>query len=119
MAASAFPIAFLNNPATYVLLVFALFLEWTGLCSGAWVLARVMKKVTGIQYDEVYVGTPEDRIAGSLADKEFTIEQEVGHLFAKQASMKSFVVYGIDNKGGMRGSLVGSKAAISKRYLIT
>ena len=119
LAASAFPIAFLNNPVTYVLLVIALFLEWTGLCSGAWVLARVMKKITGIQYDEVYVGTPEDRIAGSLADKEFTIEQEVGHLFAKQASMKlSCAVSGTD-KGGMRGSLVGSKAAVSKRYLIT
>ena len=33
--------------------------------------------------------------------------------------MKSFVVSGTDNKVGMRGSLVGSKAAISKRYLIT
>ena len=29
--ASAFPIAFLNNPITYILWVVALFLEWTGI----------------------------------------------------------------------------------------
>merc|ERR1712194_42242 len=29
LAASAYPIAFLNNPLTYVLLVIALFLDWT------------------------------------------------------------------------------------------
>jgi len=80
LAASAFPIAFLNNPVTYILLVVALFLEWTGLCSGAWVLARVMKSVTKIQYDEVYVGTPEERLANNHADKDMTTSQDVGHL---------------------------------------
>merc|ERR1719401_2914488 len=43
LAASAFPIAFLNNPFTYILLVIALFLEFIGLCAGAWVCARIMK----------------------------------------------------------------------------
>merc|ERR1712161_139025 len=57
LAASAFPIAFLNNPFTYLLLVVALTLEFIGLCSGAWVLARVMKTVLKYNYDEVYVGT--------------------------------------------------------------
>ena len=33
LAASAFPIAFLNNPVTYILLCFALFLDWIGLCA--------------------------------------------------------------------------------------
>jgi len=78
LAASAFPMAFLNNPVTYILLCIALFLEWTGLCAGAWVLARLMKKATKIQYDEVYVGTPEERIANGRADKEFG--DDVGHL---------------------------------------
>jgi len=80
LAASAFPIAFLNNPMTYILLCVALFLEWTGLCSGAWVLARVMKSTMKIQYDEVYVGTPEERLANNHADKEMTAAQDVGHL---------------------------------------
>merc|ERR1712127_424392 len=80
LAASTFPIAFLNNPVTYILLVVALFLEWTGLCSGAWVLARAMKSATKIQYDEVYIGTPEERMASDHADKDMTVEQDVGHL---------------------------------------
>jgi len=62
LAASAFPLAFLANPFTYVLLVIALTLEASGVCAGAWALARVVKKVMGLQYDEVYVGTPEERV---------------------------------------------------------
>merc|ERR1712127_94855 len=96
LAASAFPIAFLNNPVTYVLLVIALFLEWTGLCSGAWVLARIMKATMRIQYDEVYVGTPEERMANNHADKELTAAQDVGHLAG----------------GGFAGHLVGSHDAL-------
>jgi len=96
LAASAFPIAFLNNPATYFLLVVALFLEWTGLCSGAWVLARVFKSALGIQYDEVYVGTPEERLANDHADKAMTVSQDVGHLTG----------------GGFAGHLVGSHDAL-------
>jgi len=69
LAASAFPIAFLNNPFTYLLLVIALTLEFIGLCSGAWVLARVMKTVLKYNYDEVYVGTPEERMAKGHGDK--------------------------------------------------
>jgi len=96
LAASAYPIAFLNNPATYVLLCVALFLEWTGLCSGAWVMARVLKSITKIQYDEVYVGTPEERLANNHADKDMTISQDVGHLTG----------------GGFAGHLVGSHDAL-------
>merc|ERR1712032_1092984 len=70
LAASAFPIAFLNNPFTYILLVIALFLEFIGLCAGAWVCARIMKTVLKYQYDEVYVGTPEERAANNHADKD-------------------------------------------------
>lgn len=69
LAASAFPLAFLANPATYILLVIALTLEATGVCAGAWVVARVVKKAMGLQYDEVYVGTPEERAANNHPDK--------------------------------------------------
>jgi silicon transporter len=94
LAASAFPIAFLNNPATYVLLCFALFLEWTGLCAGAWVLARIMKKALKYEYDEVYVGTPEERAANNHADKGFA--DDVGKMYG----------------GGFRGHQVGSHDAL-------
>jgi silicon transporter len=94
LAASAFPIAFLNNPVTYILLCFALFLEWTGLCAGAWVLARVMKKALKYEYDEVYVGTPEERAANNHADKDFA--DDAGKLYG----------------GGFRGHAVGSHDAL-------
>ncbi|KAL3790156.1 hypothetical protein HJC23_009593 [Cyclotella cryptica] len=93
-AASAFPIAFMNSPVTYVLLLVALGLEFTGICAGAWVLALIQKKVMGFQYDEVYVGTPEERLANNHPDKEFG--DDVGHLTG----------------GGFMGHAVGSHDAL-------
>jgi silicon transporter len=78
LAASAFPLAFLASPFTYVLLVIALTLEATGVCAGAWALARVVKRVMGLQYDEVYVGTPEERVESNKADKARTAGQVFG-----------------------------------------
>merc|ERR1711935_508552 len=95
LAASAFPIAFLNNPLTYVLLVIALFLEFIGICSGAWVIARLIKSGLGFQYDEVYVGTPEERMANNHGDRDVFAQQEVGM-----------------GGGGWGGHLVGSHDAL-------
>lgn len=61
LVASAFPMAFLSTPLTYVLLRFCLILEWTGLCQGSWVVARLHKKIVGFKRDEVYIGTAEER----------------------------------------------------------
>merc|ERR1739844_608924 len=49
LVASAFPIAFLSNPLTYILLRICLFLEGTGLCQASWVLAAIHKKIAGFQ----------------------------------------------------------------------
>mmetsp|Transcript_29580 Transcript_29580/g.69567 ORF Transcript_29580/g.69567 Transcript_29580/m.69567 type:complete len:567 (+) Transcript_29580:100-1800(+) len=68
LVASSFPIAFLSNPIVYVFLQAALFLEATGICYAAWFLAWCQRKVMGFQYDEVYVGTPEERAAKGFAD---------------------------------------------------
>eukprot|EP00956_Cyclotella_meneghiniana_P023635 scaffold46432_cov87-Cyclotella_meneghiniana.AAC.1 len=94
LAASAYPIAFLNNPVTYILLCVALFLEFIGICAGAWVLARVQKSVMGFQYDEVYIGTPEERIENDHPDKEFA--PDMGHLAG----------------GGFMGHVAGSHDAL-------
>jgi len=80
LVASAFPIAFLSNPITYVLLCICLGLEGTGICAGAWVLAFIQKKIAGFQYDEVYVGTPEERAAQQKADHEEDVREGAGHL---------------------------------------
>ncbi|KAG7360401.1 silicon transporter [Nitzschia inconspicua] len=68
LVASAFPLAFLSNPIVYIFLQLALALEATGICAAAWFLALIQKKIMGFQYDEVYVGTPEERAAGKHAD---------------------------------------------------
>ena len=68
LVASAFPIAFLSNPIVYIFLQFCLFLEFVGICSAAWLLAMIQKKVMGLEYDEVYIGTPEEREAKAMGD---------------------------------------------------
>ena len=75
LAATAFPIAFLNNPVTYLLLLVALFLEFVGICAGAWVIARVLKRACGYEYDEVYVGTPEERLRQGRSDQPLVARQ--------------------------------------------
>jgi Silicon transporter len=68
LVAGAFPIAFLSNPIVYIFLQLALALEATGICAAAWFLALIQKRIMGFQFDEVYVGTPEERAAGKHAD---------------------------------------------------
>jgi hypothetical protein len=80
LVASAFPIAFLNNPVTYILLRWCLFLEATGICQGAWVIAAIHKKIAGFQKDEVYIGTAESREKMGSVDKSQRINVGTGHL---------------------------------------
>ncbi|CAB9503665.1 expressed unknown protein [Seminavis robusta] len=75
LVASAFPMAFLSTPLTYVLLRFCLFLEWTGICQGAWVVALVHRKIARFKRDEVYVGTADERAAKKRAIAEANGEE--------------------------------------------
>jgi len=68
LVAGQFPIAFLSNPIVYIFLQAALFLEATGICAAAWFFALIQKKICGFQYDEVYIGTAEERAAKGHAD---------------------------------------------------
>merc|ERR1712179_680959 len=70
LVASTFPIAFLSNPLTYILLRICLFLEGTGLCQASWVMAAVHKKIANFQRDEVYIGTAEDRAAKKIENND-------------------------------------------------
>jgi len=79
LVASAFPIQFLSNPITYVLLRIALILEGTGICSGAWVLAAVQKMICGFQRDEVYIGTAEERARAEMEDHASRLRLGAGH----------------------------------------
>jgi len=68
LVASAFPIAFLSSPITYILLRWCLLLESTGICAGAWVIAAIHKSIAGFQRDEVYIGTAESRSKMDMSD---------------------------------------------------
>ena len=84
LVASAFPIAFLSNPLVYIFLRICLLLEATGLCSGAWVLAKLHKKLAGFKRDEVYIGTAEERAAMNKPDDESVYSNHEGHLYPGQ-----------------------------------
>jgi len=80
LLSSAFPMAFLANPLTYILLRFCLFLEMTGVLHGAWVIAFIHKKLAGFQRDEVYIGTAEERAAKAMKDESEHIRPGPGHM---------------------------------------
>jgi silicon transporter len=79
LVASAFPIAFLSNPITYILLRWCLLLEATGICAGAWVIAAVHKSISGFQRDEVYIGTAESRAKMDMSDHSARMNVGPGH----------------------------------------
>jgi len=78
--ASAFPFTFLSNPLIYILLRFCLLMEQTGICAASWVLAAIHKRISGFQYDEIYVGTPEERACEETNFVEESIHCAIGHL---------------------------------------
>jgi hypothetical protein len=80
LVASAFPMIFLSNPLTYILLRLCLLLEASGLCQAAWVLASIHKKVAGFQRDEVYIGTAEERAAKEMGDDTGHLPIGAGHM---------------------------------------
>jgi len=80
LVASAFPLIFLSNPLTYVLLRVCLLLEATGLCQAAWVLAAIHKKIAGFQRDEVYIGTAEERADKEMGDQSGHLPIGAGHM---------------------------------------
>jgi len=80
LVASAFPIAFLSNPFTYVLLRLCLALKATGICNGAYVIAWIHRRLGGFQRDEVYIGTAEERRAKAKADNPGKLRPGTGHL---------------------------------------
>jgi len=53
--ASSFPLAFMSNPAIYIIVRICLIIEASGICSAPWVIARFHKKIIGYQPDEVYL----------------------------------------------------------------
>ena len=89
LVASAFPMAFMSTPVTYFLMRFCLFLEWTGLCQGAWVVARIHRKIVGFKRDEVYIGTADERAEKAKQEGSVVSVQSVkaGHLFPGPATL--------------------------------
>lgn len=89
LVASAFPMAFMSTPITYILLRWCLFLEWTGLCQGAWVIARIHRKIVGFKRDEVYIGTADERAQRAKQEGSVVSVHSVkaGHLYPGPATL--------------------------------
>lgn len=54
--ASSFPWAFISNPLVYLIIRLCLWLEGSGVCMSAWLLAVVHMRLAGLQTDDVYFG---------------------------------------------------------------
>merc|ERR1712228_1069534 len=108
LVASAFPMAFLSTPLTYVLLRWCLFLEWTGVCQGSWVFAMLLRKAMGYKRDEVYIGTAEERAANAAkdpsqsADDEKYDEVKPGHMYPGVPNLPPNVVPTKKTEGEVR-----------------
>jgi len=93
LVASAFPMAFLSTPITFILLKFCLALEWTGLCQGSWVVARLHRKIVKFKRDEVYIGDAEERAAKAINNPELEKDDEEkmdvvpGHMYPGPACL--------------------------------
>jgi len=85
LVASAFPMAFLSTPITYILLKFCLGLEYTGLCQGSWVVARLHRMIVKFKRDEVYIGTAEERATKATMNPSLSKDEEMdvvpGHMY--------------------------------------
>jgi len=121
LVAGAFPIAFLSNPVVYIFLQLALFLEATGICSAAWFLAVVQRKALGFQFDEVYIGTPEERAAKGHADtKEANDNLQLGtnlptHEVGKQVITKEYMDIVEQNFTNQREKVMANIAEIREQ----
>jgi len=106
LVASAFPIAFLGNPFTFLLLKLCLFLEATGICNASYVIAWIKKRIMGFQDDTVYIGTAEERRQKNMGDDDDALSvgpgiisklplteapEELLKLMASNKHVKSFV----------------------------
>ena len=68
LVASSFPLVFLGNPVSYVLLRMCHLLEAAGICSFVWVLSAVHIEFMGMDDDVVHIGTAEERAARGKGD---------------------------------------------------
>jgi len=93
LVASAFPIAFLSNPLVYVLLRICLFLECTGICAGAWVLASMYGRVAGFKRDEVYL----DRAAEDAEKDDEVAQLDGGPTTSEQPTILRVPSLGVDS----------------------
>jgi len=77
IVASSFPLAFMSNPLIYLIVRICLFLEGTGICSSAWILARFAKPAIGYQPDEVYLDGAEEQGKEPITLRDMNVDTTV------------------------------------------
>jgi hypothetical protein len=93
--ASSSPVPFLSNPLIYLIIRLCLILEASGLCSAAWLLASVQRKVAGLQPDEVYIGKSEESQTSSTRKTADIEEQSAGAKSAADTEQSTDIVLSV------------------------
>eukprot|EP00592_Proboscia_alata_P002028 CAMPEP_0194374062 /NCGR_PEP_ID=MMETSP0174-20130528/22426_1 /TAXON_ID=216777 /ORGANISM="Proboscia alata, Strain PI-D3" /LENGTH=504 /DNA_ID=CAMNT_0039153393 /DNA_START=141 /DNA_END=1655 /DNA_ORIENTATION=- len=91
LLASDFPLFFLSNPIAYALLRICLFVDASGICSAARIIAAIHKAIAGFQLDVTYIGTAEDRAGKQMADESYRLVG-AGRMLKMPASREAPVV---------------------------
>jgi MFS family permease len=75
IVASSFALAFLSNPLIYGIIRLCLLLEYSGVCSAAWILARFHKALAKYQPDEVYLEGAEKHTSEPVTSRDKDIDR--------------------------------------------
>jgi len=89
--ASSFPLLFMSNPLVYVIIRACFIIESTGVCSVAWLIALVCKKIFRLKSDDEYLNNDDDNEDEKDTDDDdvAVAEEDVENLRSAFASRKS------------------------------
>jgi hypothetical protein len=73
--ASAFPVAFLSNPLIYLIIRLCLLLEASGVCSAAWVIALMHRKVARYEPDNVHLGCSDEKESSKQTEEDLELQE--------------------------------------------
>jgi len=109
LVASAFPLMFFKNPIPYFFLRLCLLLEMSGLLHGAWVIANIIIKISGVQRDEVYIGTAEERAVNLTSKGSGVVDAKTGKMIPEvdvgEVPPSSFDMGSFDERDNKKASV--------------
>jgi len=108
--ASSFPLAFMSNPAIYIIIRVCFIIDATGVCSAAWILALIHQSFGSFKPDDFYI--EEEKSAA------FSVE-DARNLYAssKATSRRSVIFSSIKLKAKKEDSLESSMSKMRQSFV--